>query len=439
MIATFCIVSIVIGIIAIKKPYIFLVVILGSFFPYYFLIELFNVRLHEVGSVYIHGSFLLILLIYLFFKGKFRFTINNLDKFYVCYYFLWLIVFLINLDFSLFVFKPYWQAPYWVTITFILPIIMKPIYNQNNISHLIRYIEWLGYFSAAAIFISLLFGVTSKETGADYQITNWYETFRYTPVRGFFSQRQAWLLSVPIIIFLSRYMNSKLSKKEIIFKLPVVTLCFLGVIISGTRGTFLILSLFCFYLVIVIGNFYKKMTGLIVVAIIGAILLQIYYVPAYIQLFSRIFKASSYTLKVGGINTRYERYETGMKNFIEQPLIGNGMSKICYGYDYSHSSIISTLEDTGLLGFFIMCLMVIFLLHRCRWRYKKEIFTNSQFVIRNLIIFFFLTSNLYGTISTNYLLFLLIYMYYYIYRQKGRGFVGYISRGPEVKISLGKA
>lgn len=425
MIATFSIVSISIGIVALKKPSIFLVVVLGGFFPYYFLIELLNVKLREGGTLYIHVFFLLVFLIYIFIKGNFFFgnkptlTINTLDKFYISYYFLWFIVFFINLEPSLFIFKKYLQAPYWLTFTFILPIFLKLIYNRTNISDFIRYLEWLGYFAALAIFICLLLRTTSKETLREYEIVNLSEAFQYTPFRGFFSTRQAWLLSTSIIIFVSKYITTKLSNKEIAVRIPFIILCFFGIIISGSRATFIFLCFLCFYLVVSTSKFSKKMTMLIILAITGMILFGIhFYTPSYAHLFSRIFRVSSYTLEVGGINTRCQVYEAGIRNFIERPLIGNGMSRICSDYNYSHSSIISTLEDTGLLGFSIMCLMMMLLFRTCKWRYSKQLFTDNQFVIRNMIIFFFLVSNLYGTISSCSSLFLLIHIYYFCYRKQ---------------------
>lgn len=384
MITIFFIVSILVGIAALKKPSVFLIVVIGSFFPYYFSIGLLNVKLSEGGTVYIHASFLLALLVYTFIREKPIlskkpvFTINTLDKFYISYYFIWLIIFFINLDTSLFVFKAYLYAPYWLTITFILPIILKPIYNRMNISNFIRYFEWLGYFAASAISICLLLKVTSKETHAEYEIADLSDAFRYTPFRGFFSNRQAWVLSIPIIIFVSKYITTKLSNKEIAIRIPFIILCFFGIIISGSRATFILLCLLCSYLVISAGGFNRKIIISVVVAFIGMVLLSVYfYIPSYTHLFSRIFRVSSYTLEVGGINTRYEGCEAGIRNFIKQPLVGNGMSRMCNGYDYSHLSIISTLEDTGLLGFSIMCLMVMLLFRTCKWRYSKQLFTDN--------------------------------------------------------------
>ena len=425
MITIFCIVSILVGIAALKKPSVFIIVVIGSFFPYYFSIGLLDVKLSEGGTIYIHISFLLALLVYTFIREKPIlsrkpvFTINTLDKFYISYYFLWLIVFFINLDPSLFIFKIYSQALYWLTFTFILPIILKPIYYRMNISNFIRYLEWLGYFAASAIFICLLLKVTSKETLAEYEIADLSDAFRYDPFRGFFSTRQAWLLSVPIIIFISKYITTKLSNKEIAIRIPFIILCFFGIIISGSRGTFILLCLLCFYLVISASGFSRKIIISVVIAIIGMVLFSIYfYIPSYTHLFSRVFKVSFYTLEVGGINSRYQVYEAGIRNFIERPLIGNGMSRICGDYNYSHSGIISTLEDTGLLGFSVMFLMVMFLFRTCRWRYNKRMFTDNQFVIRNMIIFIFLVSNLHGTISSCSSLFLLIHIYYFCYRKQ---------------------
>ena len=425
MITIFFIVSILVGIAALKKPSAFIIVAIGSFFPYYFSIGLLDVKLSEGGTIYIHISFLLALLVYTFIREKPIlsrkpvFTINTLDKFYISYYFLWLIVFFINLNPSLFIFKSYLQAPYWLTITFILPIILKPIYNRINISNFIRYLEWLGYFAASAIFVCLLLKVTSKETLAEYEIANLFDAFQYTPFRGFFSTRQARLLSIPIIIFVSRYITNKLSNKEMLIRIPFIILCFLSIIISGSRATFILLCLLCSYLVISASGLNRKITISVVVVLIGMVLLSVYlYIPSFTHLFSRIFKISIYTLEVGGINSRYQVYEAGIRNFIERPLIGNGMSRICGDYNYSHSSIISILEDTGLLGFSAIFLMVMFLFRTCRWRYNKWMFTDNQFVIRNMILFFFLISNFYGTISACSSLFLLMHIYYCCYRKQ---------------------
>jgi hypothetical protein len=424
MIAIFCALSMLIGILALKKPSVFLVVIVAVFFPYYFLIGLLNVKLDEGGTGYILASFLLVLLIYLFFRKmlicrtKVLFTINSLDVLYISYCSLWFIVFLINLNHSLFVYKPYVQALFWLTITFVLPIILKPIYSQTTISDFVRYLEWLGYFAALAVFICLLSGITSKETLEDYEIVNLSEAFRYAPFRGFFSIRQAQLLSISIIIFISKAITDKLSKKKIAIRIPFIILCFLGIIISGSRGPFIFLCLLCFYLVVSVKRFKRRIVS-IVIAFVGIVLCGIYfYIPSYTHLFSRVFEPSWYTLEVGGIDSRCEKYKTGLRNFIEQPLIGNGMSRMCDNYDYSHSTIISALEDTGLLGFSIICLMVVLLFHTCKWRYSKQVFAENQFVIRNMIIFLFLLSNLYGTISSDFPLFLLIHVYYCCYRKQ---------------------
>lgn len=438
MIAIFFVVSALIGIIALKKPSILLVAIISSFFPYYCAIGLLNVRLVEGGSKYIHLSFLLVVLVCWLIAKRRKFTINDLDILYIGYYFLWLIVYLANFDESLLTFKQYRYAPYFLTITFILPIIIKPIYNQETVKDFLKYLEWTGYLAATIITICLLVGVTSKETGVGYEITDLSEAYRYAPFRGFFSIRQAGLLSASIIIFFSKFMSGKSSKKEIIVKLPFLTLCFLGIIISGTRGIFIILSLLCCYLVITRGNFTRKTNAVIAVAVIGIILLHVRHIHTYSHLFSRTLASSSYTLKVGGVKTRYEHYEQGLRNFIKRPLVGNGMTKMCRDYDYSHSIVISILEDTGLSGFFIMCLMATYLFHRCEWHYRKEMFKDNQFIIRTMIMFHFLTSNLYGTVATNYTLFLLLYMYYLTYKRSGQAFRSYTDSSGRIELSLGK-
>lgn len=424
MITIFFIISILVVVIALRDPSVFLVVTIGSFFPYYFSMQVFNVKLYEGGTVYIHASFLLALFAYTAIREKPIlsrkpvFTINTLDKFYISYYFLWLIVFFINLDTSLFIFKSYLQAPYWLTITFILPIILKPIYNRINISNFIRYLEWFGYFAASAIFVCLLLKVTSKETLAEYEIANLSDAFQYTPFRGFFSTRQARLLSIPIIIFVSRYITNKLSNKEMLIRIPFIILCFFGIIISGSRATFILLCLLCFYLIISASSFTRKITISIIIAIVSMVLLAGYfYMPSYTHLFSRIFNPDSYCLEVGGIGDRLEVYLTGIRNFLQYPLIGNGMSRMHESYRYSHSSVISSLEDTGLLGFAILSLMVIHIFRKCKWKYNKKQITSDQFIIRNIVILFFLYSNLYGTIIGCSTLFLLVYIYYFNYRK----------------------
>jgi len=279
MIAIFCALSMLIGILALKKPSVFLVVILAVFFPYYFLIGLLNVKLDEGGAKYIFASFLLALLIYLFFRKmlicrtKALFTINSLDVLYISYYSLWFIVFLINLNHSLFVYKPYVQALFWLTITFILPIILKPIYSQTTISDFVRYLEWLGYFAALAVFICLLLGITSKETLAGYEVVDLSKAFRYAPFRGFFSTRQAMLLSISVIIFVSKVITDELSKKRIAIRVPFIILCFLGIVISGSRGTFIFLCLLCFYLAVSVKRFSKKRIISVVIALYSTNLL----------------------------------------------------------------------------------------------------------------------------------------------------------------------
>lgn len=427
MIAAFCVVSILIGIIALKKPSMFLVVITSSFFLYYCVLGLLNMRLAEGGSKYIHLFFLLVLFAYWTIFKRCKLTINSLDIFYLAYCFLWLAIYTANFDESLLTFKHYKQAPYFLCFTFILPIVTKPIYDSESIRDFLRQLEWIGYAAAVIIIICLVVGVSSKESASRYEIAELSDVYRYTPFRGFFSFRQAWLLSASIIIFATRSISSRLTKWEIAIKMPLVALCFLGTIISGTRGVFIFTGLLFCYLFIVHGDL-KKKTVLILLSMIAlGSLVQFRSIDEYRHLTSRILRLHSYTLKVGGVNTRVQAYERGLAHFAGQPVFGNGMSRVSKHYPYSHSSVISTLEDTGVVGFFLMFSLVLFVLHTCRWPHKDKSDSPEQIILRNLIVLSFLCSTLYGTIATRYVLFLLLHIYYFLYRQKRRGFPHHIS------------
>ena len=271
------------------------------------------------------------------------------------YYVLWIIVYWAHFDESLFIFKSYRYAPYFLTITFILPIIIKRMYNQKIVKDFLKYLEWTGYFAATIVFICLLFRVTSKETGAGYEIINLSETFRYVPIRGFFCLKQADLLSTSIIICVSGYMINASDKKRIIVKLPFVALCFLGIVISGSRSSFIFLCFSCAYLIITKGSLKKKIHVVIVTIVIGMFLLSFYHLPMYQHLFFRIFQSNYYTQGQTSINAKIDGYYiVGVKNFLKKPLLGNGMNKINHNYNYSHSIVISVLEDTEAAGLFIM-------------------------------------------------------------------------------------
>ncbi|MHC4754606.1 MAG: O-antigen ligase family protein, partial [Planctomycetota bacterium] len=341
---------------------------------------------------------------------------------YVVYYLLWVTVYLFYFDKSLLAFKHYKYAPYFLTITFILPITFKLIYNQETVKDFLIYLEWMGYFAATIIFISLLFGVTSKETGDGYEIVNLSEALRYAPIRGYFSLRQADLLSASVIICVSGYMSNTLDNKKIIVRLPFAVLCLFGIIISGTRGSFILLCLLCVHL-ITKSNLKKRVCTVIAAVIIGMFLLSFYLMPSYRHLFFRVFQPTYYTRGETSISAKVDGYyNIGIRNFLKRPILGNGMSKVGHDYNYSHSIIISVLEDTGIIGLFIMSLIIICILHKCTWFYKKEAFKDGQLPLRTLIIFHFLSANLHGTIAMHYCLFFMIYIYYFAYKREEPSF-----------------
>ena len=219
-------------------------------------------------------------------------------------------------------------------------------------------------------------------------------------------------------MFFSKICYTKVNRKELLCKIPFIILSLGGIIISGSRGVFLVCSLVCIYLVLKNLALRKTFKILILLSVLVFLLMSLLKTEKYETLSSRVFQVESYQAKDGGIQTRTDRYMLGLMHFLESPILGNGMSKMSPVYDYSHNIFISIIEDTGLLGLGWLVALVGFIFLGFDWKNSTSSEFGTQPVARNTIVFLLLISNLYGTIISQTALFLLLSMYYFNYRRR---------------------
>lgn len=380
-----------------------------------------GIDLPRGGTLFIYLTFFFVLIIYLLKKEERFLKINQLDKLYIFYCAIWLVLYLINFDYELFqTNKVYKQAPVFLAFTFLLPVILKPTYSNKVVEKIIYHLELLGLGSALVLFILLILGFPSREA--------WIEAddiiFRYSPIRGYFSNRQAILIAIGIIIFVSRVSYGMVKRKEYYWKIPLVMLGFGGIIVSGSRGILFICIMISVYLFFTVMKFQKKIIAVITLVILMIGLTSFFKIEKYKTWTTRIFSTESYSGEKTGFSVRFVRYKTGLDNFLESPILGNGMSKMTPDYDYSHNIFISILEDTGVVGFFWLSAFMIFLLFHFKWRKINELNSPNALITRNMIVFFFLTTNLYGSIIAHKAIFLLLSIYYFNYCQNHSKFLG---------------
>jgi O-antigen ligase len=412
-------VSIAILIFGNRNGAIYLVTIISSFFVYYLGLAILDVELERGGTVFIYVVFMAVLVIYLLMRARGHPTINGLDIIYILFFSLWFVSYLMNFDQRLFTeFTFYRQAPIFLCLTFVLPIIVKPIYSELNLQKTLHYLEIIGFAAATILFLLLLFGYPSKEIWWEVDKQTIESALRYAPIRGFFSNRQAVLFAMATVIFFSRFCYTGLGRKELLCKIPFVLISMGGIVISGSRGVFILCTLMCTYLVLKNLRLRSFIKIFVLLSILSLTLVSFLRTERYQALTSRIFQVESYQAEEGGVGTRTGRYIRGLENFLENPILGNGMSRMSPEYDYSHNIFISVLEDTGLLGLSWILLFLGFLLIHCYRGRMHRMELGIQPVARNTIVLLFLLSNVYGTVISQSALFLLVSMYYYTYRSK---------------------
>jgi len=342
--------------------------------------------------------------------------INTIDRFYILYWCIWIIFYLINFNINLFnTNKVYKQAPFFLTFTFLVPVLLKPLYSKKTLRITIDWLEIIGFGAALIVVLSLIFGFPSKEIWWDTDKQKWELVFRYAPIRGFFSNRQATLFAIAIIIFVSKICYNEKNSKQLFYKLPLLLISVGGIIISGSRGVLIICSLMTIYLLLSKLQFRHKIIAVFVVAVLVASIDLFFHISKYQNLSTRIFSSETYQSKESGFSVRFVSYQLGLTHFLESPIMGNGMSRMSPKYGYSHNIFISILEDTGFVGFLWLSCFIMFLTFRFGWKDSEVLKYPEKLITRNLILFLFLVSNLYGTIVSQTSLFLILSMYYYNY------------------------
>jgi len=413
----FVFVSLIILYLGNNNSAIYLVTIISSFFPYYLGLAIFNIDLQHGGTFFIYVFFCCLLLIHLLMRMKNTLRINSIDRFYFLYWCIWIVFYLINFNIDLFSTNQFYkQAPFFLTFTLLIPVLLKPLYSPKILKITIDWLEIIGFGAALIVLLFLILGFPSKEIWWDTDNQKWELISRYTPIRGFFSIRQATLFAMAIIVFISKLCYDATKTKQLFYKLPLVLISFGGIIISGSRGIMIICSLMTLYLLLTKLQTRHKIIAVFVVAILIVSLDFFFHISQYQNLSTRVFNAEVYQSKVTGLSVRFSGYQLGLTHFLERPIMGNGMSRISPKYGYSHNIFISILEDTGFAGFLWLSCFIMFMTFRLRWKDREVSKYPEKMITRNLILFLFLASNLYGTIVSYTSLFLLLSIYYSNYQ-----------------------
>jgi len=297
-----------------------------------------------------------------------------------------------------------------------MPVLLKPFYSRETLRRTIDYLEIIGFGAALVVFVFLILGLPSKEIWLDTNNQKWELVLRYTPIRGFFSNRQAALFAMAIIVFISKLCYDSTKGKQLFYKVPLVLISFGGIIISGSRGILIICSLMTAVLLLTNLHFRQKIIATLVIVLSIVSVFFFSHMGKYQNLTTRVFSAEGYQSKVSGFGVRFTGYQLGLEHFLKSPIIGNGMSQMSPEYNYSHNIFISTVEDTGLVGFLWLLSFVTFITVYLSWQDKEKKRCPNKLIIRNLLLFLLLMSNLYGSIISQTSLFLLLSIYFYNYQ-----------------------